>query len=214
MWEKINLEFARSAGKRLIQNNIIFRKILTNMAKQRLQERYEKEVIKILTQEFNIKNNMAVPVLAKVVINMGTGSVAENKERVENLKKDIAAISGQKPSVRLAKVSIATFSLRKGMPVGLSVTLRKDMMYSFLDKLFSIVLPRLRDFRGVSRRSFDKGGNYTLGVTEHSVFPEVDITKVVPHGMEITIVIEGSDRKISERLLELLGMPFEKGEEK
>ncbi len=184
------------------------------MAKQRLQEKYEKEVAKTLAQEFGIENNMAVPEVTKVVLNMGTGSVAKNKEQVENLKKDLAAITGQKPSVRLAKVSIASFGLRRGMPVGISATLRKDIMYSFLDKLFSIVLPRLRDFRGVSRKSFDQSGNYTLGVVEHSVFPEVDVTKVVPHGMEITIVVSGGDRKASERLLELLGMPFEKGEKK
>mgnify|MGYP001617913116 CR=1 FL=1 len=180
------------------------------MNKSRLQEKYEKEAALQLAKEFGIKNKMAIPKIRKVVINVGTGSAAKNKELVEVLKKDLAAISGQKPSVKVAKVSIASFGLRRGMPVGLSVTLRKEMMYSFLDRLFSIVLPRLRDFRGVSKHSFDQGGNYTLGMAEHTVFPEVDVTKTTSHGLEITIVINSGDKKISERLLELLGMPFEK----
>ena len=184
------------------------------MSKQRLQEKYEKEVFKTLISEFGIKNKMAVPKINKVVLNVGTGSIAKNKEVVENLKKDLAAISGQKPAVKVAKVSIASFGLRRGMPVGLAVTLRREMMYAFLDRLFSIVLPRLRDFRGVSRKSFDKSGNYTLGVTEHIIFPEADITKGTPHGLEITIVINSGKKEVSERLLELLGMPFEKGEVK
>jgi len=184
------------------------------MSKQRLQEKYEKEVFKTLVSEFGIKNKMAVPKINKVVLNVGTGSIAKNKEVVENLKKDLAAISGQKPAVKVAKVSIASFGLRRGMPVGLAVTLRREMMYAFLDRLFSIVLPRLRDFRGVSRKSFDKSGNYTLGVTEHIIFPEADITKGTPHGLEITIVVNSGNKEVSERLLELLGMPFEKGEVK
>jgi len=184
------------------------------MAKQRLQEKYEKEVFKTLVSEFGIKNKMAVPKINKVVLNVGTGSIAKNKEVVENLKKDLAAISGQKPATKVAKVSIASFGLRRGMPVGLVVTLRREMMYAFLDRLFSIVLPRLRDFRGVSRKSFDKSGNYTLGITEHIIFPEADITKGTPHGLEITIVVNSGNKEVSERLLELLGMPFEKGEVK
>ena len=184
------------------------------MAKQRLQEKYEKEVFKTLVSEFGIKNKMAVPKINKVVLNVGTGSIAKNKEVVENLKKDLAAISGQKPATKVAKVSIASFGLRRGMPVGLAVTLRREMMYAFLDRLFSIVLPRLRDFRGVSRKSFDKSGNYTLGITEHIIFPEADITKGTPHGLEITIVVNSGNKEVSERLLELLGMPFEKGEVK
>ena len=184
------------------------------MSKQRLQEKYEKEVFKTLVSEFGIKNKMAVPKINKVVLNVGTGSIAKNKEVVENLKKDLAAISGQKPATKVAKVSIASFGLRRGMPVGLAVTLRREMMYAFLDRLFSIVLPRLRDFRGVSRKSFDKSGNYTLGITEHIIFPEADITKGTPHGLEITIVVNSGNKEVSERLLELLGMPFEKGEVK
>lgn len=184
------------------------------MTKQRLQEKYEKEVVKTLVSEFGIKNKMAIPKVNKVVLNIGIGSVAKNKELVETLKKDLAAISGQKPAVKVAKVSIASFGLRRGMPVGIAVTLRREMMYAFLDRLFSIVLPRLRDFRGVPRKSFDKSGNYTLGLVEHTVFPEADITKGTPHGLEITIAINRGKKEMSERLLELLGMPFEKGEVK
>lgn len=177
---------------------------------QRLKEKYIKEVIPGLSKEFEIGDRMAVPALSKVVINMGIGDAAKNKERMEQLKKDLAAISGQKPSVRAAKISVASFSTRIGMPVGLKVTLRQEKMYAFLDRLFSVVLPRLRDFRGVSRKSFDKGGNYTLGVVEHTIFPEIDFGKSSPHGLEVTIVTNTQDAKKAERLLELLGMPFAK----
>ena len=130
----------------------------------------------------------------KVVLNMGVGEAAKNQQLLDGLKRDMAAISGQAPSIRNAKVSIASFSLREGMPVGLSATLRGERMYSFLDRLFSIVLPRLRDFRGVSVKAFDKFGNYTLGIVEHTVFPEIDPAKAAAaHGMEITIVTTAGD---------------------
>jgi len=180
------------------------------MIKSRLKEKYQKEVVKQLIDEFGIKNVMQVPKLVKVVINSGVGDTQKNKEAFERIKNDIAAISGQSPSVRRARVSVASFALRKGSPVGLKVTLRGVKMYDFLDKLFAIVLPRLRDFRGVKRDSFDKAGNYTLGVVEYNIFPEIDITKSVPRGMEITVVIKSGSVKESFRLLELLGMPFEK----
>jgi len=152
---------------------------------------------------------MAIPKLSKVVVNMGVGDMVKNQAGMEALKKDLTQITGQMPSTRLAKVSIASFNLREGMPIGLSVTLRGDRMYSFLDRLFSIVLPRLRDFRGISVTSFDKAGNYTLGMSEHVVFPEIDITKSAPaHGMEITIVTTAKNKETSKRLLELLGCPF------
>lgn len=179
---------------------------------QKLREKYIKEVVPVLSKEFGIDNHMAIPALKKVVINMGVGDAAKSKERMEQLKKDLATISGQKPSVRPAKISVASFSIRIGMPVGLKITLREERMYAFLDRLFSVVLPRIRDFRGVSRKSFDKEGNYTLGVAEHTVFPEIDLAKSQPHGLEITIVTNTQDATESERLLELLGMPFEKGE--
>ncbi len=183
------------------------------MAKQRLQEKFEKEVKATLAKEFDIKNNHAIPRITKVVVNMGVGNAAKNKEQLEKLKKDLASITGQAPSVRNARVSIASFSLRAGMPVGLSATLRSARMYSFLDRLFSIVLPRLRDFRGVPTKSFDNSGNYTLGFEAHTVFPEIDSTKsAASHGLEITVVTTAGDKEKAKRLLELMGCPFIKDE--
>ncbi len=179
----------------------------------RLQEKYIKEVKEELAKDLNIKNSFAVPKLEKVVLNMGVGALSKNQQQMDALKKDLATITGQAPSIRNARVSIASFSLREGMPVGLSVTLRKEKMYSFIDRLFSVVLPRLRDFRGVSAKSFDGRGNYTLGFAEHTVFPEIDSTKSAsPHGMEISIVTTAKNASETKRLLELLGMPFEKEE--
>jgi len=176
----------------------------------RLKEKYQKEVVGKLIGEFSLKNNMQVPRIEKVVVNSGVGDAQKNKEGFERLKNDLALITGQSPSIRKARVSVASFGLRKGSPVGLKVTLRGVKMYDFLDKLFSIVLPRLRDFRGVKRDSFDKNGNYTLGLIEHNVFPEIDITKSSLRGLEITIVTRSGSVPQSFRLLELLGMPFAK----
>ena len=176
----------------------------------RLKEKYIKEVFPKLVSEGKI-NKMAVPRITKVVINAGIGEAVKNKEILEQMKKDLSIIIGQIPQVRPAKKSVVSFGLRRGLPVGLKVTLRKQRMYSFLDRLFAIVLPRLRDFRGVPLRGFDKSGNYTLGITEHTVFPEIDLTKSQPRGLEITIVTSSPDIKKSRQLLELLGMPFEKG---
>lgn len=181
------------------------------MNKGRLQEKFEKEVKGVVAKEFNIGNSLAVPKISKVVINMGVGNAAKNQQQMDALKRDLAVISRQAPSVRKAKVSIASFSLRAGMPVGLTVTLRGEKMYSFLDRLFSIVLPRLRDFRGISLKSFDKMGNYTLGFEEHTVFPEMDPAKSASaHGMEVTITTTAGDDEKAKRLLELLGCPFQK----
>jgi large subunit ribosomal protein L5 len=179
--------------------------------KSQLLEKYQKEISPKLAQEFGIKNKMAVPYIDKIVLNVGVGEIARNKESLELSKKDLAEITGQLPSIRPAKVSVASFGIRVGMPVGLALTLRGERMYAFLQRLISIVLPRFRDFRGVSEKSFDSKGNYTLGVEEYSVFPEIDLAK--PHalkGFEITIVIKGSDKKKSKRLLQELGMPFAK----
>ena len=179
----------------------------------RLIEKYEKEIAKQLAKEFAIKNPMATPRIEKIVVNSGTAEIAKSKELMESCKRDLGVITGQTPSIQKARVSIATFNLRKGMPVGLKVTLRGIRMYDFLDKLISIVLPRLRDFRGVPVKSFDKAGNYTLGIEEHTVFPDVDMSKVTkPFGLEITIVTNSNSnsKEESRRLLELLGMPFEK----
>ena len=181
------------------------------MNKSRLQEKFEKEIRLVMAKEYDTKNSLSLPKVAKVVINMGVGEAAKNQGQMDALKRDLAAITGQTPSIRNAKVSIASFSLRAGMPVGLSVTLRGVRMYSFLDRLFSIVLPRLRDFRGVSVTSFDKSGNYTLGFSEHTVFPEVDPAKSAqPHGMEVSITVVNGNPEKSKRLLELIGMPFQK----
>lgn len=181
------------------------------MQKSRLKEKYEKEVKLLLQKEFDIKNTSAIPEVEKVVLNMGIGEISRDKELKETLSRDLATVSGQVPSLRLAKVSVAAFGIRLGMPVGLSVTLRGERMYAFLDKFFSIVLPRLRDFRGVSVRSFDKEGNYTLGLNEHTVFPEIDAAKSAkPKGIEVTIVTNSGSPEKSKRLLELLGMPFAK----
>ena len=181
------------------------------MAKPRFQEKYEKEAMKALAQEFGIKNKMAIPRIEKIVVNVGVGEIAKNKDTMESAKGDIAQITGQRPSVRAAKISVATFNIRRGMPVGLTTTLRGEKMYAFLDRLISIVLPRFRDFRGVSAKSFDKSGNYTLGIYEHTVFPDLDLTKThAIKGFEITIVANAGSPKRAKRMLELMGMPFEK----
>ena len=177
----------------------------------RLKTKYETEVVPSLMQDLKIKNRYAVPKIVKVVVNMGVGSSTKDENALTQAMNDLSFITGQKPVVRKARISVASFGVRKGTPVGLKVTLRRDRMYAFLDKLFSIVLPRLRDFRGLSLQSFDKeGGNYTLGIEDHSVFPEVDIAKSSAKGLEITIVTNAKDNKRAIKLLESLGMPFRK----
>lgn len=176
-----------------------------------MQKRDRHQINKDLMGKFGIKNSLAVPKIEKVVLNMGIGEVAKNDQTLEKLKNDLASIAGQMPSIRKSRISIASFSLRAGMPVGLSATLRGERMYSFLNRLFSIVLPRLRDFRGVPAKSFDKMGNYTLGFVEHTVFPEVDASKSAPaHGMEVTIVTSTKDAEKARALLKATGCPFEK----
>jgi len=183
----------------------------TKKLQSRLEEKYKGEVSDQLRAEFDIKNKLGVPRILKVVVNSGIGEATKNKELIQTVLGDMAAICGQKPSVQKARVSVASFGVREGQPVGLRVTLRGRRMYDFLDKLISITLPRLRDFRGVSVKSFDGFGNYTLGLSEHSVFPEIDLAKVTkPFGFEITIVTSTNDRKRAFRLLELIGFPFEK----
>lgn len=175
-----------------------------------IREKYE-TARKELTSEFGIDNSMAVPKLTKIVINMGTGDSLRNKEQAQKLIADLSAITGQKPAIRAARVSIAGFNLRAGQPVGLAVTLRGERMYQFLDKLISVVFPRLRDFRGISAKSFDKAGNYSIGFSEHTIFPEIDLAKTDrPRSLEITIVNSAKNVEQGKRLLELLEMPFEK----
>lgn len=180
-----------------------------------LKQKYQKEIMPELKKEFELKNVHSIPKVHKVVVNLGTGEKLRDKGTREKLTTHIAAITGQKPKVQQARVSVAGFGIRAGMPVGLTVTLRGDRMYDFLQKLITIVLPRLRDFRGVSGTSFDGNGNYTLGMTEYTVFPEIDITQVDrPHGIEITVVTNAGSKEKGYRLLELLGMPFVKEDNK
>lgn len=176
-----------------------------------LKQKYVKEIAPVLKEEFGIENVMAVPALKRININVGIGDVIKNKEVKEKLISDFSLICGQKLSERKAKISVSAFAVREGMVVGLAVTLRGNRMYDFYDKFVNIVLPRLRDFRGVKKTSFDKEGNYTLGLTDHTVFPEIDIAKAAPaHGMEITFVTKAGSVGKGTRLLELLGMPFVK----
>jgi large subunit ribosomal protein L5 len=176
-----------------------------------LQESYQKIIVPKLVEEFSLANPMAAPKVIKVVINVGVKEAAHDKGVLEKTCEQITAISGQKPKVTTAKLSIAGFKVREGDPVGVTVTLRGKRMYDFMTKLFGITLPRVRDFQGVSLSAFDKEGNYTLGIAEQIVFPEIDYSKVDRiRGLEITFVIKGGNAKISHKLLTLLGMPFEK----
>ena len=175
----------------------------------RLKERYEKEIKTALKEKLNLRNIMEVPKLEKIVINMGIGEATQNIKALDAAAADLKTITGQAPVVRRAKKSISSFRLRKGMPIGLSVTLRGDRMYEFLDRLISVVLPRIRDFRGISRKAFDGRGNYTLGLKDQLVFPEIDYNKVDKNrGMNITIVTTAKDDKSAFALLEMFGMPF------
>ncbi len=175
----------------------------------RLKEKYVKEVLPKLMPEFGYKNVMEVPRLEKVIFNIGLGEAITNAKALEAAEKDLAAISGQHPVITRSKKSIAAFKLRTGMPIGMRVTLRGRRMYEFLDKLMNAVLPRLRDFQGVPKNSFDGRGNYTLGLKEQLVFPEIDYDKIDKiRGLEITIVTTAKTDAEGRRLLEHLGMPF------
>lgn len=175
----------------------------------RLKERYQKEVAPAIAKEFSIKNPMAVPRVEKIVVNMGIGEAIANAKILDTAADELRAIVGQKPVVTKAKKSIASFKLRQGMPIGTMVTLRGDRMYEFLDRLVSIALPRVRDFRGVSPKAFDGRGNYTIGVREQLIFPEIDFNKVDKlRGMNISIVTTASDDEQARALLKGLGMPF------
>jgi large subunit ribosomal protein L5 len=177
----------------------------------RLKEKYQKEILPQLKKELELKNVHAVPHLQKVVVNVGMGDMSKNKEMATQAKQDLATITGQAPSVRQAHISVASFSLRRGMPVGLKVTLRGERMYAFLDKLINIVLPKVRDFRGVSPTAFDNQGNYNLGMREQVLFPEVDYKNVDKiRGMQITINTNSQSVEQGRRFLELMGMPFMK----
>lgn len=177
----------------------------------RLYDFYRQECIPKMMQEFRYKSPMQVPKLEKIVINMGLGEAIQNIKLLESASAELAAISGQKPVVTRAKRSIAAFKLREGMPIGCMVTLRQSRMYDFFDKLVNVVLPRVRDFRGLSDKSFDGRGNYTLGIKEQIIFPEVDYDKIDKvKGMNITIVTTAPTDEESKHLLTLMGMPFKK----
>jgi large subunit ribosomal protein L5 len=175
----------------------------------RLREKYHKEIKPALQKELGLENTMAVPRLAKIVLNMGLGEATQNSKMLDPLVADLAAIAGQKPVTTRAKKSIAAFKVREGMPIGAMVTLRGDSMYEFLDRLISIALPRVRDFRGVSTKSFDGRGNYTLGIRDQLIFPEIDYSKVDKlKGMNITIVTTAPDDNSARALLKQFGIPF------
>ena len=175
----------------------------------RLRERYTKEVAPAIAKEFGITNPMAIPRLDKIVINMGLGEAIANAKIVDTAAEELRSVTGQKPVTTRAKKSIASFKLRQGMPIGSMVTLRGERMYEFFDRLVSIALPRVRDFRGVSPRAFDGRGNYTLGVRDQLIFPEIDFNKVdKTRGMNISIVTTARDDEQARALLRALGMPF------
>jgi len=175
----------------------------------RLKERYQKEIAPAIAKEFDIRNPMAVPRVEKIVINMGMGEAIANAKILDTAADELRAITGQKPVITKAKKSIASFKLRQGMPIGVIVTLRGDRMYEFLDRLVSIALPRVRDFRGVSPKAFDGRGNYTIGVREQLIFPEIDFNKVDKlRGMNISIVTTARNDEQARALLRSLGMPF------
>ena len=177
----------------------------------RLREVYKTEIIPALTKHFNYVNVMAVPRLVKININMGLGEAIANAKVLDVASEELSVITGQRPVVTKAKKSVAAFKLRQGMPIGVTVTLRGDRMYEFLDRLVSIALPRVRDFRGVATRSFDGRGNYTLGLRDQLIFPEIEYGKAdKARGMNITIVTTARSDDESYELLKALGMPFAK----
>ncbi len=180
-----------------------------NRASARLRDRYEKEVRPALMKEFELSNLMAAPKLHKIVVNMGVGEATQNAKVLDPAASELAQITGQKPVITKAKKSIAAFKVRAGMPIGAMVTLRGDRMYEFFDRLVNVALPRVRDFRGVSTRSFDGRGNYTLGLHDQLIFPEIDYAKVDKmKGMNVTIVTTAKSDSEARALLKHLGMPF------
>ena len=175
----------------------------------RLREKYQKEVMPALQKEFGYTNVMAIPKVTKVVINMGLGEATSNAKIIDTAADELGKISGQKAAVRRATKSIAQFKLRQGMPVGAMVTLRGERMYEFLDRLVSIALPRVRDFKGISAKGFDGRGNYTLGLRDQIIFPEIDYMKVdKARGMNVSVVTTAKTDEEARKLLQLIGLPF------
>lgn len=176
----------------------------------RMQEEYRKSIVPEMMKMFTLKNHNAVPRLEKIVVNMGVGEATQDVKILEKAMDELAVITGQRPVMRRAKKAISNFKIRQKQPVGCVVTLRRQRMYEFLDRLVNVAMPRIRDFRGVRDTSFDKAGNYTMGLTEQSIFPEIEVDRVGrAQGMDITFVIKGSaSREQSKALLKLFGMPF------
>ena len=175
----------------------------------RLKERYKSEVTALLQKEFNFENTMQIPTLSKIVVNMGVGEAAKDSKLIEGAIRDLTTITGQRPLVTKARKSIANFKLREGQPIGAHVTLRGDRMWEFMDRLLSVSLPRIRDFRGLSPKQFDGNGNYTFGLTEQVVFPEIEQDKIDrTRGMDITLVTTAKTDEEGRELLRALGFPF------
>lgn len=175
----------------------------------RLNDFYKEECVPAMMQEFRYKSSMQVPRVKKIIVNMGLGEATQNIKILDSASTELAAIAGQKPVITRARKSIAAFKLREGMPIGCMVTLRRDKMFEFLDRLLNVALPRVRDFRGVSDKAFDGRGNYTLGIKEQIIFPEIDYDKIDKiKGMNITIVTSASTDEEAKFLLKRLGMPF------
>ena len=182
---------------------------MASKAMARLKERYQKEIAPAIAKQFGIKNPMAIPRLDKIIVNMGMGEAVANAKVLDVAVEELKVIVGQKPVITKAKKSIASFKLRQGMPIGVVVTLRGERMYEFFDRLVSVALPRVRDFRGVSPKAFDGRGNYTIGIKEQLIFPEIDFNKVdKTRGMNISIVTTARDDDQARGLLKALGMPF------
>ena len=183
--------------------------IISSRLKGRLEKFYDNDVAPVLSKEFGYKNSMQIPTLSQVTLNIGLGEAITDKNAIDSATKDLQLISGQKPVVTKSKKSIANFNLREGMRVGMKVTLRKSRMWDFVDRLLNIALPRVRDFRGVSKNSFDGRGNYTLGITEQVIFPEIEYNQIDKiRGFQVTIGTTSINDEEARRLLELLGMPF------
>ena len=181
----------------------------------RLKARYRNEIRTKLNDEFNYENVMQIPGVTKVVVNMGVGEAAREAKLINGALEDLALITGQKPQIRRAKKSIANFKLREGMPIGARVTLRGDRMWEFLDRLLTVALPRIRDFRGLSDQQFDGHGNYTFGLSEQTMFYEIDVDKIDrPRGMDLTVVTTATNNEEGRALLRELGFPFKRNEAK
>jgi large subunit ribosomal protein L5 len=179
-----------------------------------LKEHFQKEAVPALMKEFNLSNVMQVPRLEKIIVNVGVGEALDNAKALDAAIEDVSVITGQRPIITKARKSIASFKLREGRSIGVKVTLRGEKMWSFLDRLMNVALPRTRDFRGVSPNSFDGRGNFTLGVREQLIFPEVDYDKIDKiRGFEVTVVTTAPDDQQGRRLLQLIGMPFARGEQ-